>query len=224
MSATTMELDDLKQAWQDLDRKLERQHAMDLLRFREERGKRLKSGLWPLVVGQGLQMLMGLAVLLLGVDFWTSHREVPHLFVCGLILHVYGVALIACGGMVQAMIAAVDYSAPVLDIQKRLARLRKFYVRTGMVVGLAWWLIWMPFMTVVFMVLFGADMYVNAPSVFAIGGAIGVVGLLATWWLHRWSRHPSRPRLAKAMEDSITGRSLRRAQAIADEIARFERD
>ncbi|SFK82301.1 hypothetical protein [Lysobacter sp. cf310] len=219
-----MELDDLKQAWQDLDRKLERQHAMDLLRFREERGKRLKSGLWPLVLGQGLQMLIGLAVLLLGVDFWTSHRDVTHLFVCGLILHVYGVALIACGGMVQAMIAAVDYSAPVLEIQKRLARLRKFYVRTGMVVGLAWWLIWMPFMTVVFMVLFGADLYLNAPSVFVIGGAIGVVGLLATWWFHHWSRHPSRPRLAKAMEDSITGRSLRRAQAIAEEIARFERD
>lgn len=219
-----MELDDLKQAWQDLDRKLERQHAMDLLRFREERGKRLKSGLWPLVLGQGLQMLIGLAVLLLGVDFWTSHRDVTHLFVCGLILHVYGVALIACGGMVQAMIAAVDYSAPVLEIQKRLARLRKFYVRTGMVVGLAWWLIWMPFVTVVFMVLFGADLYLNAPSVFVIGGAIGVVGLLATWWFHHWSRHPSRPRLAKAMEDSITGRSLRRAQAIAEEIARFERD
>lgn len=219
-----MELDDLKQAWQELDRKLERQHAMDLLRFREERGRRLKSGLWPLVVGQGLQMLIGLAVLLLGVDFWTSHREVAHLFVFGLTLHVYGVALIACGGMVQAMIAGVDYSAPVLDIQKRLARLRKFYVRTGMVVGLAWWLIWMPFMAVVFMVLFGADMYLNAPSVFVIGGAIGIVGLLATWWFHRWSRHPSRPRLAKAMEDSVTGRSLRRAQAIAEEIARFERD
>lgn len=219
-----MELDDLKQAWQELDRKLERQHAMDLLRFREERGKRLKSGLWPLVLGQGLQMLIGLAVLLLGVDFWTSHREVTHLFVFGLILHVYGVALIACGGAVQAMIAAVDYSAPVLDIQKRLARLRKFYVRTGMVVGLAWWLIWMPFMAVVFMTLFGADMYLNAPSVFVIGGAVGIVGLLATWWFHHWSRHPSRPRLAKAMEDSVTGRSLRRAQAIAEEIARFERD
>ena len=224
MGALTMELDDLKQAWQDLDRKLERQHAMDLLRFREERGRRLKSGLWPLVLGQALQMLFGVAMLLLGVELWTSHRDVPHLFVCGLIVHVYGVALIACGGMVQAMISAVDYSAPVLDIQKRLARLRKFYVRTGMVVGLAWWLIWMPVMAAVFMTLFGADMYLNAPSVFAIGGAVGVVGLLATWWLHRWSRHPSRPRLAKAMEDSVTGRSLRRAQALADEIARFEHD
>jgi serine/threonine-protein kinase len=144
--------------------------------------------------------------------------------VCGLIVHVYGVALIACGGMVQAMIAAVDYSAPVLDIQKRLARLRKFYVRTGLVVGLAWWLIWMPVMAAVFMTVFGADLYLNAPSVFVIGGAAGVAGLLATWWFHRWSRHPKRPRLAKAMDDSLIGISLRRAQALADEIARFERD
>ena len=219
-----MDLDDLKQAWQELDRKLERQHTMDLLRFREERGQRMKSGLRPLVWGQALQMLVGVAVLLLGVDVWTEHSEVPHLFAFGLIVHVYGIALIACGGMVQGMIAAVDYSAPVLDIQKQLARLRMFYVRTGMAVGLAWWLLWMPFMAAVFMSLFGADMYLNAPSVFAIGSAVGVAGLLATGWFHRWSRHPSRPRLAQAMEDSVTGRSLRRAQAIADEIARFERD
>lgn len=224
MGALTMELDDLKQAWQELDRKLDRQHAMDLLRFRDERGRRLKSGLRPLVRGQALQMLIGVAVLLLGVDVWTEHSRVPHLFAFGLIVHVYGVALIACGGMVQGMIAAVDYSAPVLDIQKQLARLRMFYVRTGMVVGLAWWLFWMPFMAAVLMTLFGADIYVNAPSVFVIGGAIGIVGLLATWWFHHWSRHPSRPRLAKAMEDSVTGRSLRRALAIAEEIARFERD
>ncbi|UHQ24483.1 serine/threonine protein kinase [Lysobacter sp. 5GHs7-4] len=224
MSATTMELDDLKQAWQDLDRKLDRQYSLDLLRFREERGRKMKSGLRPLVWGQALQMLVGVAVLLFGVDVWTEHGDVPHLLAFGLIVHVYGIALIACGGMVQAMIAGVDYAAPVLDIQKQLARLRKFYVRTGMVVGLSWWLFWMPFMAALFMSLFGADMYRNAPSVFVIGSAIGVAGLLATWWFHRWSRHPSRPRLARAMEDSVTGRSLRRAQAIADEIARFEQD
>ena len=55
-----MELDDFKLAWKELDRKLDRQYALDLLRFREERGKRMKSGLRPLVWGQALQMLFGI--------------------------------------------------------------------------------------------------------------------------------------------------------------------
>lgn len=218
-----MELDDLKQAWQDLDRKLDRQYSLDLLRFREERGRKMKSGLRPLVWGQALQILFGAAVLLLGVDVW-SNANTAHMIAIGVIVHVYGVAMIACGGMVLGMAAAVDYAAPVLDIQKQLARLRNFYVRTGSTLGLAWWLLWIPVVAALLMSLFGADLYLKAPSVFTIGGAIGVAGLFATWALHRWMSHPSRPRMAKAMEDSMTGHSLRRAQAIADEIARFEQD
>ena len=52
----------------------------------------------------------------------------------------------------------------------------------------------------------------------------GIAGLLATWWFHRWSRDPSRPKLAKFMDDSVTGSSLRKAQSLIDEIAAFEHD
>ena len=52
--------------------------------------------------------------------------------------------------------------------------------------------------------------------------SIGIAGLPGTWWFHRWSRSPRRPRLAKAMEDSVTGGSLRKAQAILGEILHFE--
>ena len=71
--------------------------------------------------------------------------------------------------------------------------------------------------------LFGADLYANAPSLIYGGTAIGVVGLLATWWLQRWSRDPRHPRLAKFVHDSVTGASLRRAQGELDEIAQFEK-
>lgn len=219
-----MELDDLKLAWRELDRKLDRQYALDKLRFREERGQRIKSGLRPLVWGQALQMLFGLVCLIWGVGFWMHHLGTTHLVVFGIIVHVYGIVLIACGGMMQGLIARNDFTAPVVTIQKHLALMRKTYIRTGMLVGLAWWLLWMPFVSVLLMSFFGADMYRNAPSVYVIGTVVGVLGLLATWWFHHWSRHPSRPRLAKLMDDSVTGVSLRRAQALLDEIAQFERE
>jgi hypothetical protein len=54
------------------------------------------------------------------------------------------------------------------------------------------------------------------------GMSIGIAGLLGTWWFHRWSRSASRPKLARAMEDSVTGGNLRKAQAILGEISHFE--
>jgi hypothetical protein len=224
MSALTMELDDLKLAWRELDRKLERQYTMDLLRLREERGQRMKSGLRPLVWGQALQMLFGVACLIWGVLFWMHHLDRAHLVAFGLIVNIYGIALIACGGAIQALVANNDYTAPVVAIQKRLATLRTTYIRAGLAVGLAWWLIWMPFVSMLLMTLFGVDLYRNAPSVFIAGTVVGVVGLLATWWFYRWARHPSRPCLAKLVEDNVTAASLRRAQALLDEIKQFERE
>jgi len=219
-----MELNDLKLAWQELDRKLERQYSMDLLRLREERGQRIKSGLRPLAWGQALQMAFGVMCVILGSVFGLHYLGTAHLFAFGLIVGVYGIALIACGGAMQALLADNDYTAPVVTIQKRLARLRETYVRSGLAVGLVWWLLWMPFLSVLMMTFFGVDLFRNAPAMFAVGGAIGVAGLLGSWGLYRWSRQPGRPRLAKWVDDSVTGASLLRAQAVLEEIKRFERE
>lgn len=219
-----MELDELKQVWQELGRKLDRQHQDEKLRLREERGRRLRSGLRPLVWGQALQMAAGVLLTVWGALFWSAHAQAAHLIAFGAMLQLYGIALIGCGAWVQARVAAIDYAAPVLTLQRRLAAVRNAYVRGGLGVGLAWWLLWMPVLAAILMSLFGADVYRNAPSLFAVGGAVGVAGLLASLGFLHWSRQPQRPRLAKAVEDSVSGVSLRRAQALLEEIERFERD
>lgn len=219
-----MELDELKQVWQELGRKLDRQHQDEKLRLREERGRRLRSGLRPLVWGQTLQMAAGVLLTVWGALFWSAHAPAAHLIAFGLILQGYGIALIGCGAWVQARVAAIDYAAPVLTLQRRLADVRKAYVRGGLSVGLAWWLLWMPVLAAILMSVFGADLYRNAPALFAIGGAVGVAGLLVSLGFLHWSRQPQRPRLAKAVEDGVSGVSLRRAQALLEEIERFERE
>jgi len=135
-------------------------------------------------------------------------------------IHAYGVAVIAVSGMTMGLVATVDYAAPVLAIQQQLGKLRRMYIVSAMVAGLPWWLLWFA----LFMVLAGLggmDLYAQSPSVIWLGFAIGIPGLLATWWLHRWSRSGKRPKLARTMEDSLTGGSLRKAQAQLDELARF---
>ena len=221
---STMELDDFKQAWQTLDRRLERQNEINLRLYADGKLDKAHASLRPLVVGQTLQMVFGALLMLLAGSFWFDHRDVPHLLLSGLVVHAYGLAITILGGMTLGMIARIDYAAPVLGIQQQLARLRRFHIRGGLVAGLSWWLLWIPLVAMALMAAFGADLFVNAPWAIRISMAVGIAGLLATWWFHRWSRHPSRPRLARAVDDSLTGGSLRKAQRLLDELAQFGRE
>jgi hypothetical protein len=221
-----MELDELKAAWQSLDRRLEQQNAISLLLLKDDRTKRMRSSLRPLFWGQLLQMLFGLLFVALAASLWIRAGSAPldlpwHVVLAGVFVHAYGVATIALAGCTIGLIRTIDYSSPVLGIQKQLLKLRRFYIINGMIAGLPWWFMWVPVLMVL-MVLAGVDIYAKAPSVVWIGMGIGIAGLLATRWFHRRSRNPRRPRLAKAVEDSVAGGSLRKAQAILGELSHFE--
>lgn len=216
-----MELDEMKLAWQGLDRRLEQQYALNLQLFRDGRLDKLQCGLRPLVRGQAIQMAIGVLGLLVLAPIWISHWRDPAVLVAGVVMHVYCVGLIIFGGVVQGQVARIDYGAPVLVIQRQLLKLRKTYAVGGaLVVGLPWWFLTAPLLVV----LTRGAIMVNAPSVIWIQLAIGAAGLLATWWFHRWSRRPERAALARKLDDSTAGGSIRRAQAALEEIARFERE
>lgn len=220
-----MELDDFKQAWQTLDARLERQNAINLRLYTDGKLDKARAGLRPLFWGQVLQVVFGAMLMLMAGSFWFDHRDVLPLLVSGVIVHAYGLAITIMGGITLGMISNIDYAAPVLGIQKQLAQLRRFYIRNGMIAGLSWWVLWVP----VLIMLAGLGGDANGLSWLLSTGlyinmGIGVAGLLATWWFHRWSHHPSRPRLAKAVDDSMTGGSLRKAQRVLDEIEQFQQE
>lgn len=222
-----MELDELKQAWQTLDRRLQQQNAMQFQLLREKRIDRMKSSLRPLLWGQIVQILFGAWMILMGVDVWVSHHEVPHLLIGGLVMHVYGVATVIAGGVVCNGIARIDHAAAVLELQRRLARLRRNYVISGLCVGLPWWLMWVPFIMTLAMSGAGIDIYAvaNASSPLAnwlnMSVAVGVLGLFGTWVFHRWSRNPSRAAFAKKFDDSLVGGSLLKAQEELDSLKAY---
>lgn len=216
-----MELDEMKIAWQSLDHRLEQQHALNVQMFRDGRLDKMRRGLRPLVWGQALQMLIGAAALLVLAPIWIAHRHDPAVLIAGVVMHLYCIGLIAFGAVVQSQVARIDYAAPVLAIQRQLQKLRRVYAVGGaVVVGLPWWFLTAPLLVVLSR---GAIMQ-NAPSVIWIQLAVGAVGLMATWWFHRWAHRPQRAALARRLDASTTGGSLRRAMAATDDIARFEQD
>ena len=216
-----MELDDMKLAWQTLDRRFELQHALNVQMFRDTRLDKMRRGLRPLVWGQALQMIIGAVGLWVLAPIWIAHLHDTAVLIAGLVMHVYCVGLIVLGGVVQGHIANLDYAAPVVSIQRQLQKLRRIYAVGGaMVVGLPWWFLTAPLLVV----LTRGEIMRNAPSVIWIQLTIGAVGLLATGWFHCWSHRPERAALARKLDASTTGGSLRRALAATDDIARFEQE
>lgn len=217
-----LELDDLKTAWQALDRKLEQQNTLLLNQARTEKAKSLKRRLWPLRLGQSVQMLVGVLLILLSVSVWSQLDADSPAFWAAIILHGYSVLMIIFGGVMHGLLSEIDCSQPVLQIQKRLARARRFYVVGGMWIGLVWWLLWLPFMMVLVAFVAGVDMYsrISAAVPWIVAG--GLLGLVATLAFHRWAQR--RPKLAAWLERASAGGSLNRAQAMLDEIAAFERN
>ena len=216
-----MELDELKAAWTTLGQRLDAQADLSLHVYKEGKLDRMRRGLRPLAWGQAIQIVIGVLISVWGANFWIDHRAVSHLLIAGLLVHAAGISMIVLGALMETRIASIDYSAPVLTIQRQLAQLRKVYVRGGLAIGLPWWLLWIPFLMVL-LGYAGVDLYVHAPSVIWIGTAIGVMGLLATWAFVRFAGN--RPQLAERLARNVAGGSIYRAQAHLDEIARFEQE
>ena len=111
----------------------------------------------------------------------------------------------------------------MLEIQERLARVRRAYIVGGIVAGLTWWFLWIPLLMVL-LALVHVNLYAHAPSVVWGGVAVGVVGLAGMLWLYAFSRKPSHQQVRRFVDQAVVGRSLQRAQAQLDEIRQFSQE
>ena len=215
-----MELDDLKTAWQTLDARLARQDRLQLELLRERKLDATRRGLRGLFWGQGLQLLLGIGLILLGVACWTRNTDVAGLFATGLAVHAFGVLTAALAGLTIGLASIVDYSAPVTTIQRQLARLQRFYAFNANACGAPWWVMW-----VLVVVAFAGlgDTAPTAPTPMWIVASfwIGVLGTLATWaWAWR-----GRERDAEAGTDRCDGGDgIRRGRRILEELRSFDRE
>jgi hypothetical protein len=218
---TISELDDLKGAWRALEAKLDRQHALEMHQLRAGRLASARTGLRPLIAGQCVQAGLGVALMAVFGPYVVEHWGQWHVVVYGLCLHLYGLMLTAFAGRDLVSIARIDYAAPVLEIQKRLATLRADRIRSGFAFAVAGCFVWVPLVLVVFESL-GADLWRYKPAVVWWWVASGAVAVAITAGLVAWSRRTADARVRRYFEDSAAGRSLTRAEATLAEIARFE--
>ncbi len=215
-----METEDLKAAWQSLDRQLQQHNRLNLALVRDTKIDKARRGLRPLLVGQLLQAALGVGLILLGLACWSRNIEVPGLFASGIALHAFGVLTVVMAALTMGLAALIDYSAPVLVIQKQMARLLRFYTVNSSLCGAPWWIAWV----VVVIAVAGlgdVDAAAPTPAWILVSLVLGVVGTLATWG---WTLL----RGERTRDASVTcadgGDGIRRGQRLLDEIAQFERE
>ena len=152
--------------------------AARLLLTRRELMDRVRSSLRPLMRGQMIQILVGVAFIVLGAQCWARNTIVPHRLISGIIVHVYGVVLIGSAAAVSTRIRRIDYSQPVDQVRSSLDSLKYVYLRVGPLVGFPWWLLWIPTA-----VALGFDFVLHPNSVLP-SLILGVVGLSVSMWAY----------------------------------------
>lgn len=188
--------------------------AARLLLSRRELMDRVKKSLQPLRRGQVIQILIGVAFIILGVQLWARNTDVPHRVINGVILHVYGVIVIAAGAHVCTRIGRMDYSKPVGQVRKMLDNVRKAYLLSGPLVGFPWWVMWIPVA-----VACGLDIVMH-PYCLWVSLAVGIPGWIISMWLYlRFVR--SRTEESK-WQKNLIGESLSQAYMALREIERAQ--
>ncbi len=215
-----MELDDFRAAWRSLDTRVALHEQLHLELLRERSLDSVRRGLRPLMFGQCLQLLLGVALTVLGIACWTRNADVPGLLATGIALHGFGVLTAVMAGLTMGLAAGIDHAAPVVTIQKRMARLLKFQTLNSNLCGAPWWIVWV----LVVIGVAGLDRHdpaAGTPPWISINLALGLCGLLATWL---WTAHRRR-----SVDDSERDRcdgfdGIRRGRRLLRELADFERE
>lgn len=218
-----MELDDLKSTWQQLEHELEAQRRITTALVAEGNSRRLERHLRTLFTWQVVQIVVGVLLAAIGGQFWVPRMDEPILFVSGLIVHAYGIALIINGCRVVLRYRQIDFGAPVTALQKSIAQLEHSYVISGWILGLPWWLLWIP-IAIVAMTLFGVDVLRGDAAGWLTANIVGgLIGMGLTVVAYFWAKRSTRPGVRARLARLVRGASLQRARELLADIEAFER-
>lgn len=217
-----MELDELKNRWQELDRKLDANLRLNARLVRTSViGSAQNSLRWLMlrtVAGTTMQIIL---VLLTG-SFLADHIREFRFAVPALLLHASAIALLGTSIHQLVTLQSIDYAAPVLAIQRKLETLRMSRIRETKWTLFASPLLWAA-MLVVLAKSIGVDLWRVELRNWIIGNfAFGLLFLGAMIWI---ARHVSvRSRFMRQLLDDIAGRSLTNAHKTLASIDEFERE
>jgi hypothetical protein len=217
-----MELDELKASWANLDRRVGELTAINRKLLRETISRKARWRLAPVLVGAVMNILIGGLFALVWGAVWSALLGTPVAAAAGIALHLASIGLIVIGVVRLVLVLRIDYTQPVLTIQRSLARLQEFEARAFYATWFACWVLVPAALVAIVMGFAGVDLWQRAQPYVLANFAVCVVGGLAPWLFHRWARRRGN-RWAARMDDFLLSHSIARAKAAIAEIENFAR-
>lgn len=221
-----MQLDDLQRAWAVHGALLEKSVRIDERLLREVMVGKVKSALGPHVLWRALEVVLGLAVIVLVGGVLPPHLDAPRYLALGGMVLAFAIAMTAKTAYLAIRTWRLDYSRPVAAIQTEVAGLKLLEYRAFKWALLGGIVLWLPAALLLFEACVGVDALARAPLPWlAANVAFGLAVLALGQWLSR--KHVERTDLApwaRRFVDSLSGRRLEVVRGHLAELADFTRD
>lgn len=221
-----MQLDDLQRAWAAHGALLEKNVRGHDRLLREVMVGKVKSTLAPYILWRVLEVMLGLAVIVLVGGVLPAHVDAPRYLALGGMVLAFALAMTAKTAWLAIRTQHLDYSRPVAVIQMQVESLKLLEYRAFKWALLGGVVLWLPAAFLLFEALSGVDALARAPLPWLAGNAVfGLAVLALGQWLSR--RHVERTDLApwaRRLVDSLSGRRLETVRGHLAELADFTRD
>ena len=221
-----MELEELKDLWNESNRKLQASSRLNTLLFAQWNLRKADTSLKRLARGIGVELTVTLIGIVLLGWFAADHAREPRFFIPAALLDVYAIALAVAAARQLFELRSLDYDEPVVAIQDRLQRLRLSRIRATMGTLLFGPLMWVPLLIVAMRGFFGIDIYAGpSPAWLAANVLFGIAVIpIAVGIARAFGPRLERATPIRFLADEIAGRSLAAALDDLAAIRRFAED
>lgn len=179
-----MELTNLQQTWNRFEQKLDQNRRLNLKLLRKVSLDKAKSKMSGLIWQESIAIFFYTLAGLWFMYFSATHWDKWHYVVSGAILALWSFIASARAVHKLQLILSVDYSMPVLQLQKSLMNIKISIIKNLRMAG---WLLPfnMAFIIVGFEVFWGIDLLTEAEPEFLLWNGILSIGLIfVAGWIH----------------------------------------
>ena len=215
-----MELDDLKASWQKLERRVEELTAINRRLVIDTAIRKARWRLAPVVAGAVANIVLGAFFAVVSASFWSSHLDAPPALIGGIALHAMSILFIVIGVGRLELARRIDFTRPVLEIQRSLASLQKWEAWSFHAAWVGCCLLFLAVVIAIAITTMGMRFWERAPGYLLANMLVWLAIGLAPPLLHAWSRR-HHGKLAARMDAFLTSHSIARARAVIDEIDDF---
>jgi len=215
------DLDEMKQAWAQHDRKLDECIRLNRQLLSRENLNGARSQMQRLTVLLGMEAAGWFVIVVLLGNFMYYNISILRFALPGAAADLYAIGMF--GVMIRLIVEVqrIDYGGPIAAIQKQLGVLRVLRIRTLQWALLAGTVVWAPFAIVVFRVLFGLESYNFAWLIANLVFGLSLIPL-AIWVSKRFSGRMDRSPFIQRLMNDIAGYNLTAAEGFLSELSKFE--